>query len=390
MIKKYLVLVIILVISIEAISAQVMIGIGEKPLEGALLQLKNLPNVPNGLANASKGVMLPRVNLKSSTNLYPMFAENDSYYSSNKVTEDQKHVGLIAYNLADLRITITVPDTDCGNAIEYKEDGVTVGPVVWNGVQWRNLSKSKEDNTQEGTTGYDNVFVVNDHEGNSYTYSKFGDAGYWMTSSLITKTPPPSINSNLTYSLWSVPKTTVENSSEAFYGYPRKQLQKSITSNIDFIDNKSVGLLYSRGAISGGTPIKEGMQGICPDGWHIPSSNEYSLLYSEIMNNLGKYTTTKSSVGVSRSQAITTKCTLFGYVFQAVSKPAVKGGFSFIMSAWADSDSGQTANYNVFEIASVTSNKLSFQAGSFGSGSENIETGEWNNRQMITIRCKKN
>lgn len=44
------------------------------------------------------------------------------------------------------------------------------------------------------------------------------------------------------------------------------------------------------GAIYKGTPPKAYVQGICPDGWHLPSDREWNRLEREIYNNPSKYT----------------------------------------------------------------------------------------------------
>jgi len=57
--------------------SQVSIGINEAPVDGALLQLKNIPNVIDGSANSTKGMMLPRVQLTSMETLSPIADDTD-------------------------------------------------------------------------------------------------------------------------------------------------------------------------------------------------------------------------------------------------------------------------------------------------------------------------
>jgi len=52
--------------------SQVTIGNTEKPVEGALLQLKNIDRKTNGEANSTKGLMLPRVLIKDINKLDPV------------------------------------------------------------------------------------------------------------------------------------------------------------------------------------------------------------------------------------------------------------------------------------------------------------------------------
>jgi hypothetical protein len=80
-------------------------------------------------ANATKGVMLPRVMLTDIYNLYPMFGSSgspSSEYASNKSELDHKHIGLMVYNLTE--------STSFKKGLYYW-DGlkwVGTGPAVWN------------------------------------------------------------------------------------------------------------------------------------------------------------------------------------------------------------------------------------------------------------------
>lgn len=95
------------------LNAQSTIGSQKEPNKGALLDLKENENVD---ANASKGLLLPRVNLEDVNELYPMFEEGSTDYTD---TEKDKHTGLIVYNLTD-----------------REEDGLTPGIFVWEGRKW--------------------------------------------------------------------------------------------------------------------------------------------------------------------------------------------------------------------------------------------------------------
>ena len=82
-----------------SLNAQVTIGMGEAPTDGALLQLKESEVTDDG-PNATKGLEFPRVQLTNENNLYPMFYDNStsgptSAYTQNKSTLDKTHCGLI-------------------------------------------------------------------------------------------------------------------------------------------------------------------------------------------------------------------------------------------------------------------------------------------------------
>ncbi len=99
-----------------SLTAQVTIGQGEEPVNGALLQLKDKANVNGKNANATKGLGMPRVELTSETDLFPMYPDNASY-TSVKATVDPQHTGLMVYNLSS-----TAPFSE--------------GVYVWNGTKW--------------------------------------------------------------------------------------------------------------------------------------------------------------------------------------------------------------------------------------------------------------
>jgi len=107
--------------------AQVTIGCGEEPLPGVLLHLKDKVEVTDGLANATRGLLLPRVELTDLENLFPMFVKNSGDYSgAAKSREDISHAGLMVYNT---REDLTLADPI------YK------GVYVWNVKKWELVVK---------------------------------------------------------------------------------------------------------------------------------------------------------------------------------------------------------------------------------------------------------
>jgi hypothetical protein len=124
------------------IQAQVTIGLGEQPVSGALLQLKDKENVSDGTFNAHKGLALPRVTLSQKKELYPMFLADtddpasgpDSGYATNKLILDKTHTGLIVYNLTendekDLCLGLNQWDGEQWNCFEHKM-GNAIGHIV--------------------------------------------------------------------------------------------------------------------------------------------------------------------------------------------------------------------------------------------------------------------
>ncbi|MDU1891554.1 MAG: hypothetical protein E6767_12775 [Dysgonomonas sp.] len=103
------------------IQAQVTIGLNEAPVEGALLQLKEIENINDGSANSTRGMMLPRVNLVG-------VWDAKIGATTDFTQESDYHTGLFVYNLFD------------NTAIETDEDKLLcVGPYVWDGLKWVRL-----------------------------------------------------------------------------------------------------------------------------------------------------------------------------------------------------------------------------------------------------------
>ncbi|MDR2954008.1 MAG: hypothetical protein LBV43_02900 [Prevotella sp.] len=101
----------LLVLSIQ-VSAQVTIGSNLDTNLGSLLDLKETDN-GSGKANSTRGLLLPRVNLQSLTNLKP---EGASF------SGDDLHVGLMIYNLKS-----------------NPKEGLCPGVYTWSGDTWEYL-----------------------------------------------------------------------------------------------------------------------------------------------------------------------------------------------------------------------------------------------------------
>lgn len=117
-------LLLLFFLSIFNIQAQVTVGLDESPVEGALLQLKEIEGVNNGGANSNKGMMLPRVNLLGTTDAKIGDPSDPTDFTSNK----EAHAGLFVYNLYD--------NTDIEKDIDKL---LCVGPYVWSGTRWDRL-----------------------------------------------------------------------------------------------------------------------------------------------------------------------------------------------------------------------------------------------------------
>ena len=113
--NKKILLSILFSVFLLNVSAQVTIGSDILPLDGALLDIKQQTAHATTNVTATKGVVLPRVELTGKTSLDPLAEDN----TANK----RSHIGTIVYNLNPVAATATVP-------------ALRVGLNVWDGEKW--------------------------------------------------------------------------------------------------------------------------------------------------------------------------------------------------------------------------------------------------------------
>jgi uncharacterized protein (TIGR02145 family) len=127
---------------------------------------------------------------------------------------------------------------------------------------------------------------LEDSEGNDYSVSRFGDV-CWMTQNLRSKKTFQN----------GAEVTLIENinagdsNTDPFYYYPNKSTQ------VVFETHPQYGLLYNWAAANVGSADASDAfpnqastrQGICPEGWVIPSDWDWSNLEKEIATNPGLY-----------------------------------------------------------------------------------------------------
>lgn len=258
--------------------AQVTIGTNLNPKSGALLDLKENDNNSGGVT-ASKGMMLPRVHLTSRTSLLPMLKDNDNYMNdpTEKEKQDKLHTGLWVYN----------------TNICLESDASSAGPFIWSGKQWTSLSSKK-------VVALNSGIVTNiDQNGNPFYSANFGnEGGEWMLSNLAATTfdtQSPLAGEELTTPL----DGSLSGLENMLWGYPNIN-GESLSSSSTYMTQPNMGLLYNYLAANGilanqiaqgnegegeANEQARGAQGICPDGWHIPSDKEWNILQKEIYSN---------------------------------------------------------------------------------------------------------
>lgn len=245
--------------------SQTTIGSANSPNKGAILDLKGNQS-SGGAVNSTKGLILPRVFLMSKDSLNEIIPDN------TERPDRENHTALTVYNT---------------NTCFSKGEGI----YVWSGKEWFSI---KNEPIGKG--------IVKDEEGNEYQTMSFGLAGVWMVENLrSTRFPSNTGKGTLENKLYT------PNEKKAAYYYPAKDGQTGI-GNPDkeaYLDKQpNLGLLYNWQAASNyrndrpsglgeygeqHRASQEVVQGICPNGWHLPSDYEWTMLEKEIATNPHKY-----------------------------------------------------------------------------------------------------
>lgn len=314
--KLHMFLVTIFLMSIDMpLLAQVTIGSGNTPNKGALLDVKeyDATNPTTDNTTATKGLMLPRVNLTEKNNLYPMFAEDADYNDSTtdkKATEDALHAALTVYNM----------NTD------FCEE-IYPGIHVWDGYQWNRLG-------QEYPFPSETDILIdnrNPTKPEKYKIGRFkyiapdgrvADAGWWMLENLRADRWPDGTTEGLSK------KQGDAFGDEGYDGLAR--FWYPMNDESEFINNPHYGYAYnwsaaSRVEVTGEYPPNEmgaDKQGICPDGWHIPSYEEFAYLGAVVKANPCPYA--HSKIGDNNSYNMQS----MGTTPNGKSRSREQGGFS--------------------------------------------------------------
>ncbi len=354
--KVILTFTIMMLCTLSGAYCQVTIGSLFTPISGALLDLKE-----NEEGTATKGLGLPRVELTNKGELYPMF-EN-----GYDIDEKSKHIGLLVYNVK----------TDAC-------EGIYPGVHVWSGSSWVALEKDN------GTTHVDLLVDIREDEKNTYYIGHFNsentDAGWWMLENLRTTKWADGSTQNLKYISDPVSDT---NESEKVAAFIPALIDESLISQYGYFYNYNAAMNYAPEEDSG--PI---VQGICPNGWHIPTSDDWKLLLKAIGENPCTYSTSNvaGNAGANLQSPILTPL--------GTSRPKEEGGFNAVLH-------GMVTHLGVFQYTDSYGNYWASYPSKFPSGTTYLGVATFlnNNAQSIgflnistlhgiahyaPVRCTKN
>lgn len=226
-----------------SLKSQATIGSKAEPLPGSILDLKE--NDAKG-ANSTKGLLLSRMELSDKNKLYPMFSGN---YDTDK--QDPLHAGLIVYNI-----------NTCF------DEGA--GPYAWDGTKWVFLVQEVNE-----------VYKYKDQEGNPFLARRFGDAGIWMVQNLAATTYDKVRDSDdkVIRTLKTGDIAYPDNKPQLTKDYPWMGVFYNLQTALNYQTGK--GEIANTGRV----------QGMCPNGWHVPKPAEWIALEHELLNNTPNYTT---------------------------------------------------------------------------------------------------
>lgn len=288
-----------------SLSSQVTIGMDEAPAEGSLLQLKQTGTTD---MNSSKGLGLPRVMLTDPNNLFPMFAKDDGTatdeYIADKTTQDQVHIGLVVYNI-----------NQC-----LTHMGDSEGVQVWDGAEWVKLA-GWTGGTVTGISGrvyktatFGNMeWMVENLEETSYDTQSEGTGTLTPGRAGATYIPPTGPYVDELLSRYYFPSDRAYQNSD---GRVPPTASDIAYDRVYYDNNKQygIGLFYSWKAATTGiytdvvlstvappANAYSTVQGICPNGWRIPSERDFLDLEKEISDHASLYSTNPTATSWNTS-----------------------------------------------------------------------------------------
>ncbi|NDV67831.1 FISUMP domain-containing protein [Dysgonomonas sp. 25] len=261
---------------------QVTIGSDSPPIMGAILELKM-----DG--TTTKGLGLPRVKLVKQ-------ADADISNTINGVPAGSypgDHTGLLVYNV-----------NQCLDGTSGAQ-----GLYVWDGSKWLRLG---EKSLSSG------VYRVKDYrDGEVYLVGNFGAAGDWMLENMryIDASFSPTLSTDedmfaddlkrLRRYIYPQPTGGTETNPSLIPTWKKQYgvLYSYAAATMGVYDYNSTERYQNYGSVPTGNEVELDavnttkidsrgyyvVQGLCPDGWHVPSDREWNDLEREIYNNPGKY-----------------------------------------------------------------------------------------------------
>jgi len=410
--KQILLLISVCLFFSLPVYTQVTIGSDNVPSMGALLDLKENNNMG---ANASKGLGLPKVYL---TNLKPVTPAQLALSIGNSGNWSlEEHIGLLVYNIKqDL----------CAS------EPIFEGLHLWDGEEWKFMNYKNPD-----------VYIFKDpRDDEIYPYRRFGDAGIWMTQHMRaviysdgtplaryegSHLPNPPDKGMYAYPLaghpnWDVKPSRWKKQNGVFYNYPAatRNYEGKGTNNQSQTDNTGIpgpNEVESDTSLPVDYRGRHIVQGICPNGWHVPSDREWNELEKEIYQNAHLYSNfTRNEVAEwntatpwdpawesiagstnrpltvttnAHGTAMITECPIDGIIMSGKSKSAWQGGFDVpLVGHLYDRITNNYGYIGIITSASIHSHQQVRERALYNN-ENTVQRGSIYKSNLIPVRCKK-
>lgn len=220
----------------------------------------------------------------------------------------------------------------------------------------------------------------------AFTSAYFGDAGRWMTTNLVAK----AYDSKVTTATLPSVANGASSLTNPQWCYPSAA---NPTTTTEYMANKNLGLLYNWAAVTATTQnnneSNEEMahamrQGICPDGWHVPSHKEWAELEAEFTTHKSKYSTI-SVDGSPGNNGLAMRDT----AANGMSKTVSEGGFAALLAGNASGGTNSNfANVGYFWTSSSNSIGASWYRAVYSTNPDVAATSRSRDK-MFAVRCKR-
>jgi uncharacterized protein (TIGR02145 family) len=365
-----------------------------EPNEGALLDLKQ--SQTNGSANASKGLLLPRVQLTDLNELAPML-------NSSTDTEKAAYVGLTVYN---------VERGSCPS--------IPSGIYVWGGSEWTPILNDGGGGggSDVDPAGPGEVGVLKDPRDNELYYTgDFGTAGIWMLENLRYI---PKAKDCYTHSAASSTGTT-----DKYYAFPREVSGTTAYNDLDNIKStwqgstklRKMGVLYNWAGATNGRSLPsndeadkayvdgyEKIQGVCPTGWYLPSDRDWNDLEQVIADAAANVYSTEAASSMTsgfraatgfrnaplgkKMKSTTDVNTTDIYSTNGTSKSAATGGFDALLAGNVSGSSYAFGELAYFWSSSFYGDSNAWHR-SFYHSNAGVARYYCTWSALLSVRCKK-
>ena len=380
----YYTFTILLLTSPIKVFSQVTIGSSVPPAKGALLDLKQ-----NNDGSSNKGLALPRVEL----------AANNILTVASGSTEEINHIGLVVYN------TKTI--------VTNKEELLCPGVHVWNGKRWTPAVPYPEYGAAPPSLAGPTADLIDSRDGESYHTARFHsvkwvyscekgttytlvDAGIWMTQNLrYTGSLSNSPADNYVNMQYYTPSNTGANTARIrengkLYNWAAASSQKGNTTTGDGnADNPPTYVSNDEGYGKPDAATETRRQGICPDGWHLPTHTEWYELKDALILRPDLYSSQTSASSSNVGNVM--KSTLSGSgTYQGTSKTADKGGFAGLLTGFANQN--RVTGYAVSGFWWSSSSKMTVNSYKqrVDNSTTNVDSDGSSRNNLFSVRCKKN